>query len=188
MISALGHGLSAPRRQCLIETLEVPLQTLWRAVCEKRAPPGQDRAWFLSTFCELADEQLEFLYSHSDIRPHLRAGLPTPATALLLLLAPDSRPKLQTAAPAAAADAHGATHYLYTGGEAARVGLAALTAELRAAAGACRHLQRAAARDAEDAVAAASAAARDAAASGGALARAAARNAAGRGRAPGPGP
>ena len=43
-----------------LEVRHAPLQTLWRAVCEKRAPPGQDRAWFLSTFCELADEQLEF--------------------------------------------------------------------------------------------------------------------------------
>ncbi len=30
LISALEHGLSASRRRCLIETLEVPLQTLWR--------------------------------------------------------------------------------------------------------------------------------------------------------------
>jgi hypothetical protein len=100
-----------------------------------------------------------YLYAHSDIRPHLSAGLPTPAAALLLLLARDSRPALQRAAPTAAIEARGATHYLYDGGEAARVGLPQLAAELRAAAAACRQLQRTAARDAAAAAAAAQAAA-----------------------------
>ena len=142
----------------------MPLQSLWRAVCEKRTPRGQDRGWFLSAFCgRAAGDELEFLYAHSDIRPHLSAGLPTPAAALLLLLARDSQPTLQRAAPAAKFEARGATHYLYAGGDATRVGLATLTAELGAAAAACRQLQRAAARDGDAAAAAAQAAATDAA-------------------------
>ena len=159
-----------------LEVLHAPLVALWRAVCEARTPPPQDRQWFLSTFCERpGGEELEFLYAHSDIRPHLRCSLPSPAATLLLLLAPDTAPRVQRVAPSAVQTASGATHYLYTGRDGARVSGATLVAELRAAAAACRNLQRAAARVAEGVAVAESNAAHDAASAAAAAAAAAAR-------------
>jgi hypothetical protein len=45
LISALEHGLSASRRRCLIETLEVPLQTLWRWRSWWRESFASSRCW-----------------------------------------------------------------------------------------------------------------------------------------------
>ena len=45
LISALEHGLSASRRRCLIETLEVPMQTLWHWRSWWRESFAASRCW-----------------------------------------------------------------------------------------------------------------------------------------------
>ena len=66
----------------MLDARHLPLQSLWRAVCDGRTPRGQDRGWFLSAFCgRAAGDELEYIpLQHPLTTPPYNTPLQHPLT------------------------------------------------------------------------------------------------------------